>query len=717
VSSKPGRAGSAFAISRQLAKDPVHPELVHNESRSSGLEDGENLELTSSLMRRFWTSLALTVPILLINMGEMIPSGGAIHLVPGRLAVWVQVTLATPLVFWCGWPFFARAWMSIIHRRPNMFTLIALGTGTAYLYSLIAAIVPQIFPASFRGSGGALAVHLESASAIITLVLLVQILELRARSETSRAVRSLLDLAPNTARVIREPGGEEDIPLEKVHVGDYLRVRPGGKIPVDGVVLEGSSTVDESMVTGEPVPSEKSAGATVTCGTVNLTGSLILCAERVGSDTLLATIVRMTGEAQRSRAPIQKVADGIAGYFVPLVILIAGFTFLAWSIAGPQPRMAYALVNAIAVLIIACPCALDLATPMPVMVGTGRGATAGMLIRNADALQVLETVDTVVLDKTGTLTEGQPRLVSVMAEQNEGDVIRFAASLERASENPLAAAVIRNAEDRGLEIPKPEHFRSVPGKGVTGLVEYRQVAVGSADLMKHLEIETGRFAKRAEAIRRQGRTARFVAVEGRVTGLLGIVDPVKTYTAEAIDFLHGDGVRVVMLTGDNRLAAESVASSLSIDEVYAEVLPDQKTEIVKALQQEGRTVAMTGDGINDARALAQAHVGIAMGAGTDVAMESAGITLVRGDLRSIVRTRKLSRAMMRNIRQNLLFAFLYNAIGVPIAAGVLYPIFGLLVSPLAAGAAMTLSSVVVIVNALRLRNVDLQAPDSSNSEA
>jgi Cu+-exporting ATPase len=717
VSSKPGRAGSAFAISRQLAKDPVHPELVHNESRSSGLEDGENLELTSSLMRRFWTSLALTVPILLINMGEMIPSGGAIHLVPGRLAVWVQVTLATPLVFWCGWPFFARAWMSIIHRRANMFTLIALGTGTAYLYSLIAAIVPQIFPASFRGSGGALAVHLESASAIITLVLLVQILELRARSETSRAVRSLLDLAPNTARVIREPGGEEDIPLEKVHVGDYLRVRPGGKIPVDGVVLEGSSTVDESMVTGEPLPSEKSAGATVTCGTVNLTGSLILCAERVGTDTLLATIVRMTAEAQRSRAPIQKVADGIAGYFVPLVILIAGFTFLAWSIAGPQPRMAYALVNAIAVLIIACPCALGLATPMPVMVGTGRGATAGMLIRNAEALQVLETVDTVVLDKTGTLTEGQPRLVSVMAEQNEGDVIRFAASLERASENPLAAAVIRNAEDRGLEIPKPEHFRSVPGKGVTGLVEYRQVAVGSADLMKHLEIETGRFAKQAEAIRRRGRTARFVAVEGRVTGLLGIVDPVKTYTAEAIDFLHGDGVRVVMLTGDNRLAAESVASSLSSDEVYAEVLPDQKTEIVKALQQEGRTVAMTGDGINDARALAQAHVGIAMGAGTDVAMESAGITLVRGDLRSIVRTRKLSRAMMRNIRQNLLFAFLYNAIGVPIAAGVLYPIFGLLVSPLAAGAAMTLSSVVVIVNALRLRNVDLQDPVSSNSEA
>jgi Cu+-exporting ATPase len=717
VSAKPGRAGSAFAISRQLAKDPVHPELVHNESRSSGLEDGENLELTSSLMRRFWTSLALTVPILLINMGEMIPSGGAIHLVPGRLAVWVQVTLATPLVFWCGWPFFARAWMSIIHRRANMFTLIALGTGTAYLYSLIAAIVPQIFPASFRGSGGALAVHLESASAIITLVLLVQILELRARSETSRAVRSLLDLAPNTARVIREPGGEEDIPLEKVHVGDYLRVRPGGKIPVDGVVLEGSSTVDESMVTGEPLPSEKSAGATVTCGTVNLTGSLILCAERVGTDTLLATIVRMTAEAQRSRAPIQKVADGIAGYFVPLVILIAGFTFLAWSIAGPQPRMAYALVNAIAVLIIACPCALGLATPMPVMVGTGRGATAGMLIRNAEALQVLETVDTVVLDKTGTLTEGQPRLVSVMAEQNEGDVIRFAASLERASENPLAAAVIRNAEDRGLEIPKPEHFRSVPGKGVTGLVEYRQVAVGSADLMKHLEIETGRFAKQAEAIRRRGRTARFVAVEGRVTGLLGIVDPVKTYTAEAIDFLHGDGVRVVMLTGDNRLAAESVASSLSSDEVYAEVLPDQKTEIVKALQQEGRTVAMTGDGINDARALAQAHVGIAMGAGTDVAMESAGITLVRGDLRSIVRTRKLSRAMMRNIRQNLLFAFLYNAIGVPIAAGVLYPIFGLLVSPLAAGAAMTLSSVVVIVNALRLRNVDLQDPVSSNSEA
>jgi Cu+-exporting ATPase len=697
---------------------PMHPEVVRDgpgacpicgmalEPRTISLEEGDNPELID-MTRRFWISLALTAPILLMAMGEMIAGKGAMQLLSGRLAVWVQLALATPAVLWGGWPFFERAWASVIHRSPNMFTLIAMGTGTAYLYSLIAAIAPGIFPDSFRGHGGAVAVYFEPAAVITTLVLLGQVLELRARSQTSSALRSLLGLAPKTARVVREHGAEEDIRLDQVHVGDHLRVRPGEKIPVDGVVLEGSSTVDESMVTGEPVPAEKSAGINVTGGTINVTGSFIMRAERVGSDTLLAQIVRMTAEAQRSRAPIQRVADVIAGYFVPVVILIAGITFVVWSIAGPQPRMAYALVNAVAVLIIACPCALGLATPMSVMVGTGRGATAGVLIRNAEALEVLEKVDTMVLDKTGTLTEGKPRVVSVMAEQNEADVIRFAASLERASEHPLAAAVIQSAVDRGLEIPKPEHFLAIPGKGVTGGVEWRQVAVGSADLLSEMEIEPGVFAERAEALRRQGQIAIFVAVEGRVTGLLGIVDPIKPSTQEAIDYLHSDGVRVVMMTGDNRATAESVASRLGIDEVHAEVLPAQKAEIVKRLQQEGRTVAMAGDGINDAPALAQAHVGIAMGTGTDVAMESAGITLVRGDLRGIVRARKLSRATMSNIRQNLFFAFLYNTVGVPIAAGVLYPIFGLLLSPMIASAAMTFSSVSVIGNALRLRKAAL----------
>ena len=697
---------------------PMHPAVVRDgpgacpicgmalEPRTISLEERENPEL-ADMTRRFWISLALTAPILLMAMAEMTFGKGTMPLLSGRLAVWVQLALATPVVLWGGLPFLERAWASVIHRSPNMFTLIAMGTGTAYSYSVIAVLAPWIFPESFRGHGGAVAVYFEPAAVITTLVLLGQVLELRARSQTSSALRSLLGLAPKTARVVREHGGEEDIPLDQVNAGNHLRVRPGEKIPVDGPVLEGSSTVDESMVTGEPVPAEKSPGQKVTGGTINLTGTFIMRAERVGSDTLLAQIVRMTAEAQRSRAPIQQVADVIAGYFVPAVILIAGITFVVWSIAGPQPRMAYALVNAVAVLIIACPCALGLATPMSVMVGTGRGATAGVLIRNAEALEVLEKVDTMVLDKTGTLTEGKPRVVSVMAEQNEADVIRFAASLERASEHPLAAAVIRSAEARGLEIPKPEHFLAIPGKGVTGEVEWRQVAVGSADLLREMEIEPGAFAQRADALRRQGQIAIFVAVEGRVTGLLGIVDPVKTSTQEAIDFLHSDGVRVVMLTGDNRLTAESVASRLGIDEVHSGVMPGQKAEIVKRLQEGGRTVAMAGDGVNDAPALAQAHVGIAMGTGTDVAMQSAGITLVRGDLRGIVRARKLSRATMRNIRQNLFFAFLYNTVGVPIAAGVLYPIFGLLLSPMIASAAMTFSSVSVIANALRLRKVDL----------
>jgi len=697
---------------------PMHPEVERSgpgacpicgmalEPRTVTLDEGDNPELID-MTRRFWVSMFLTAPILLMTMGEMIFGRDAAHFVSRPFAVWFQLALSTPVVVWGGQPFFERAWASVVHRSPNMFTLIAMGTGTAYLYSVIATLAPFIFPESFRGHGGEVAVYFEPAAVITTLVLLGQVLELRARSRTSSALRSLLSLAPRTARILRDHGAEKDISLDQVQVGDRLRVRPGEKVPVDGVVLEGSGAVDESMVTGEPIPVEKLTGSTVTGGTVNTTGSFIMRAQRVGSDTLLAQIVRMTAEAQRSRAPIQRVADVIAGYFVPAVILVAAIAFVVWAMLGPQPRMAHALVNAVAVLIIACPCALGLATPMSVMVGTGRGATAGVLIRNAEALEVLEKVDTVVFDKTGTLTEGNPRVVSVMAEQNEAGVIRFAASLERASEHPLAAAIIRSAEERGLDIPKPEYFRSVPGKGVTGGVESRQVAAGSEDLMRELEIEVGIFAEPADTLRHDGRIAIFVAIEGRVAGLLGIMDPVKPSATEAIRFLHTDGVRVVMLTGDNRMTAESVARQFGIDEIHAEVLPAQKAEIVKQLRGQGRIVAMAGDGINDAPALALAHVGIAMGTGTDVAMESAGITLVRGDLRGIVRARKLSRATMRNIRQNLFFAFVYNTVGVPIAAGLLYPFFGLLLSPMIASAAMTFSSVSVIANALRLRHVNL----------
>ena len=697
---------------------PMHPEVVQSEPgacpicgmalepRTVTLEESANPEL-DDMRRRFWTSAALTAPILLMAMGEMNSAQASLHFLSGQIAVWIQLALSTPVVVWGGRPFFERAWTSVMHRSPNMFTLIAMGTGTAYLYSLIATLAHSIFPDSFRGHGGAVAVYFEPAAVITTLALLGQVLELRARGQTSSALRSLLSLAPRTARIVRDHGAEEDIALELVEPGDRLRVRPGEKIPVDGVVLEGYGTVDESMVTGEPIPVEKSADSDVTGGTVNTAGSFIMQAERVGSGTLLAQIVRMTAEAQRSRAPIQQLADVIAGYFVPAVILIAAITFAVWAVLGPQPRMAYALVNAVAVLIIACPCALGLATPMSVMVGTGRGATAGVLIRNAESLEVLEKADTVVLDKTGTLTEGKPRLVSVMAEHNEADVIRFAASLERASEHPLAAAIITSAAERGLEIPKPEVFRSIPGRGVTGGVEWRQVAVGSEELMHELGIDPGIFTDRANALRHDGKIAIFVAIEGHVTGLLGITDPPKASTAEAIEFLQNDGVRVVMLTGDNRTTAESVAHQFGIDEVHAEVLPGQKAELIKRLQDEGRIVAMAGDGINDAPALAQANVGIAMGTGTDVAMENAGITLVLGDLRGIARARKLSRATMRNIRQNLFFAFVYNTVGVPVAAGLLYPFFGLLLSPMIASAAMTFSSVSVIANALRLRKLQL----------
>ena len=698
---------------------PMHPEVVQNgpgacpicgmalEPVMVSAEFQKNPELID-MERRFWVSVVLTTPILAGAMLEMIAGAPLAHFFSRDIWVWIQFILATPAVLWCGWPFFERAWASVVHRSPNMFTLIALGTGTAYVYSVVATLVPGIFPASFRGHAGTIAVYFEPAAVITTLVLLGQVLELRARSRTSNAIRELLGLAPNTARMVRDDGSEADIPLAQVHPGDRLRVRPGEKVPVDGTVLEGSGIVDESMLTGEAIPVEKAPGTKVTGGTVNSAGSFVIRAERVGSDTLLAQIVRMVSDAQRSRAPIQRLADAVSAYFVPIVILIALVTFVLWAMLGPEPRMAFALVNAVAVLIIACPCALGLATPMSVMVGTGRGATTGVLIRNAEALELLEKVDTLVLDKTGTLTEGKPRLVSAIPAPgvSEQDLVRFAASIERASEHPLALAVIAAAEERRVMIPPAERFQSHTGKGVTGTVEGRAVAVGSPALLEEIRIVPGDLEQHAERLRAEGQTVIFMAIDGRA-GILGIADPIKPSSAPAIEFFHRDGVRVVMLTGDNRTTSETVARKLGIDEIEAEVLPGQKVEVVKRLQSEGRIVAMAGDGINDAPALAQAHVGIAMGTGTDIAMESAGVTLVRGDLGGIVRARKLSRATMRNIRQNLFFAFIYNTIGIPLAAGVLYPFFGVLLSPMIASAAMTFSSVSVIANALRLRKVKL----------
>ena len=699
---------------------PMHPEIVRAEPGSCPIcgmaleprtvtaEEEENPEL-ADMSRRFWASLALTVPVFLLAMSEMLPGRPVHHALGARAVTWVQLVLATPVVLWGGRPFFERGWQSVVNRSLNMFSLIALGTGTAYFYSVVAAVFPGLFPDSFRGHGGEVPVYFEAAAVIITLVLLGQVLELRARSQTSSALRALLGLAPKTARRIRPDGGEEDVPLERVEVGDRLRVRPGEKVPVDGVVLEGTSAVDESMVTGEPIPVEKTAGSRLTGGTVNGTGSLVLRAERVGSETLLARIVQMVSEAQRSRAPIQRLADVVSGYFVPVVVLAAVATFVVWGLVGPEPRMVYALVNAVAVLIIACPCALGLATPMSIMVGTGRGAMSGVLIRNAEALEVLEKVDTVVVDKTGTLTEGKPRLVSVvaLAGMREDELVRLAASLERASEHPLAAAVVRGAEERGLKPAEAQEFRSHTGKGVVGVVEGKRLALGNAALLEELKIDAAPLRETAEGLRRDGQTVLFVAVDNRAAGLLGVADPIKASTREAIELLHKEGVRVVMLTGDSRTTAEAVARKLGIDEVEAEVLPQQKLEVVKRLQGEGRKVAMAGDGINDAPALAQAEVGIAMGTGTDVAMESSGVTLVKGDLRGIARARRLSRATMRNIRQNLFFAFIYNTLGVPVAAGVLYPFFGLLLSPMIAAAAMTFSSVSVIGNALRLRKAAL----------
>ncbi|MEK7668758.1 MAG: copper-translocating P-type ATPase, partial [Gemmatimonadota bacterium] len=629
---------------------------------------------------------------------------------PMRALAWIEMLLATPVVLWGGWPFFQRGWASIVNRSLNMFTLIALGTGTAFGYSVVATLLPGVFPPSFRGPGGQPALYFEAAAVITALVLLGQVLELRARSQTSGAIRALLGLAPKTARLVKEDGSDADVPLDRVQPGDRLRVRPGERVPVDGVVLEGTSAVDEAMMTGEPIPVEKGPGDRVVGGTVNGTGGFVMRAERVGADTLLAQIVRMVSEAQRSRAPIQRLADRVSGYFVPVVVGVAIVTFIVWSVVGPEPRMAYALVNAVAVLIIACPCALGLATPMSIMVGTGRGATAGVLIKNAAALEILEKVDTLVVDKTGTLTVGRPRLLTVAAvpPHEETDVLALAASLERGSEHPLAAAIVEGAAARGI-LPRPaQDFRSLTGRGVRGTVEGRAVALGNRSLLEEMHVVPGEdLLAQAEALRAEGQTVMFVVVDGKPGGLLGVADPVKASTPEAIRMLHRDGLRIVMLTGDSRTTAEAVARHLGLDDVAAEVLPDQKGAAVRQLQAQGRVVAMAGDGVNDAPALAQADVGIAMGTGTDVAMESAGVTLVKGDLRGIARARALSRATMRNIRQNLFFAFVYNAVGVPIAAGILYPVFGLLLSPIIASAAMTFSSVSVIANALRLRRVGL----------
>ena len=698
---------------------PMHPEIVRDEPgdcpicgmalepRTVAAEE-DNTELRD-MSRRFWLGLVLALPVLFLSMGADLWPGAVNAIIQPHYRQWLEFLLATPVVGWAGWPFFVRAWASLLSRHLNMFTLIGLGVAVAWTYSFVALLAPGIFPASVRLASGLVPVYFEAAAVITTLVLLGQVLEIRARSRTNAAIKLLLGLAPKMARVIRANGSEEDIPLEQVQRGDRLRVRPGEKIPVDGVVMEGSSSVDESMVTGEPMPVTKRADDKVIGATVNGTGGLVMRAERVGSDTLLAQIVQMVAEAQRSRAPIQKLADAVAGYFVPAVVSVAVITFIAWGLWGPEPRLAHAVVNAVAVLIIACPCALGLATPMSIMVGTGLGAGHGVLIKNAEALEVLERIDTLVVDKTGTLTEGKPRLMTVMAAAgfDDGTVLQLGASLERHSEHPLGTAIIAGAEDRGLDLQQVADFQSHTGKGVTGKAGGREVAVGNLALLQQFGIAAGVLQDKAESLRGEGQTAMFVAVDGAAAGLLGVADPVKDTTAEAIASLHREGVRIVMLTGDSRTTAEAVAASLGIDEVFAEVLPQEKAEVVKKLQGQGRQVAMAGDGINDAPALAQAQVGIAMGTGTDVAMESAGVTLVKGDLRGVDRARRLSRATMRNIRQNLFFAFVYNSLGVPVAAGVLYPVFGLLLSPMIAAAAMSFSSLSVVANALRLRRIAL----------
>ena len=696
---------------------PMHPEIIRDgpgscpicgmalEPLTASLDEEDNTEL-KDMTRRLWVAAILALPVFAIGMSELIPGQPLQQRFSMTTLAWLQLVLASPVVLWAGWPFFVRAWQSVVNRSLNMFTLIGLGVAVGYLFSVIAVLLPGIFPASFRDTHGNVPVYFEAAAVIVTLVLLGQVLELRARSQTGTAIKALLGLAPKTARRVGEDGHEEDVPLDQVQVGDRLRVRPGEKVPVDGLVLDGASTVDESMITGEPIPVEKSASDRVVGATVNGNGSFVMRAERVGAETLLAQIVQMVGEAQRSRAQIQKLADVVAGYFVPAVVLIAAITFVVWSVWGPEPRMAHGLVNAVAVLIIACPCALGLATPMSIMVATGRAALNGILFKNAEAIEVMRQVDTIVVDKTGTLTEGKPRLQSIVTtgEIDETTVLRLAASLERNSEHPLAAAIVSGAGERGVKLTDAVRFHSLTGKGVVGEVEGRRVAVGNRSLLEEFNVAAEELTKQAETARANGQTIMFVAVDEKPAGLIGIADAIKETTPEAVKQLHAEGIRLVMLTGDNRTTAGTVARQLGIDEVVAEVLPDQKVDVVKRLQSEGRIVAMAGDGINDAPALAQAHVGIAMGTGTDVAMRSADVTLVKGDLRGIVRARALSRATMSNIKQNLFFAFVYNTIGVPIAAGVLYPFFGILLSPMIAAAAMSFSSVSVIANALRLRS-------------
>jgi P-type Cu+ transporter len=712
-------AGSALPTRTEYTC-PMHPEIVRDgpgscpicgmalEPRTAVAEHEENPELVS-MTRRFWVSVALTIPVLFLGMSDMISGNPLGSLISMRTAGWVALLLATPVVLWGGWPFFQRGWASVVNRSLNMFTLIALGTGAAYIYSVVAVLFPQVFPAAFRGQHGEVPVYFEAAAAITTLVLLGQVLELRARSQTSTAIRSLLKLSPRNARLVRDDGTEIDVLVEHLQVGDLMRVRPGEKVPVDGIITDGSSSVDESLVTGESIPTEKIPGARVIGGTVNGTGSFVMRAERVGAETTLAQIVKMVSDAQRSRAPVQRLADRVASYFVPAVVLIAVITFIAWAIFGPQPKMAHALLSAVAVLIIACPCALGLATPMAIMVGTGRGALAGVLIKNAEALEILEKVDTLVVDKTGTLTEGKPRVTSVFAIEglSENDVIRFAAGLEKASEHPLAAAILAAAAERNIAPGNAKGFQSHTGKGVSGVVESRTAALGNRALLEQLQVTFDRLNEKAKAREAEGETVMFVVLDGRAVGLVGVADPIKPSAKGAVEALRQDGIQIVMLTGDSQATADAVARKLGIDKVIAGVLPDKKAEAVRALQAEGKIVAMAGDGVNDAPALTQANVGIAMGTGTDVAIESAGITLLAGDLRGVSRARNLSRATMRNIRQNLFFAFAYNSVGVPVAAGILYPFSGLLLSPILASAAMTFSSVSVIANALRLRHAKL----------
>jgi Cu+-exporting ATPase len=674
---------------REITSEDSNPELVN-------------------MTRRLWISVVLAVPMLALMVSAFLPSMPMQHLFTARAWGWIEFALATPVVIWCGFPFFVRGWQSIAHRSLNMFTLISLGTGSAYLYSVFATVVPQIFPASFRGGGRQIDVYFEPAAVIVALVLLGQVLELRARSQTSGAIRALLGLAPKTAKRLDDQGGEADVPLDQVQVDDRLRVRPGEKIPVDGTVVEGHSSVDESMISGEPIPVEKDSGTKVTAGTVNGTGGFVMRAERVGSDTLLSQIVKMVSEAQRSRAPIQRLADQVSSYFVPAVIVAAIVTFAVWVFVGPQPRFAHALVNAVAVLIVACPCALGLATPMAIMVGTGRGARAGILIRNAEALETFGKVDTLIIDKTGTLTEGKPTLSSVIPQPGfeESGLLQLVASLERSSEHPLAAAIVKGAEAKKLALTDVVGFNSTTGKGVKGTVSGKQVAVGNTELFHDLSVDPAPLLDQAETLRKEGQTVMLVAVDGKAAGIVGVADPIKESTPDAIRELRAAGLKIIMVTGDNVTTAKAVADKLGI-EFYADVLPQKKAEVVKDCQQKGSVVAMAGDGVNDAPALAQADIGIAMGTGTDVAMEAGGITLLKGDLRGILRARHLSKSTMRNIRENLFFAFVYNAVGVPLAAGVLFPGFGLLLNPMIAAAAMSFSSVSVIANALRLRTTKL----------